>query len=141
MKGLHGRDERYVKVSSGCKVVTAHSGPENIPKSRFSFDSKVTERDMRLTFLPNVEACIEAGTYNLMCSYNRLKIIKSNFKLFHSKWANLNYLLFNSINGIPACANKYLLTDVLRNEFGFNGYFISDEGAIEYIMTVIIHFS
>ncbi|CAD5111306.1 DgyrCDS624 [Dimorphilus gyrociliatus] len=70
VKGLHGDHKRYIKVSSGCKVVSAHSGPENIPQSRFSFDSKVSERDMRLTYLANVQACIEAGTFNLMCSYN-----------------------------------------------------------------------
>ena len=39
----------------------------------------------------------------------------------------------NSINGVPACANKRLLTDLLRNEWGFPGYVISDEGAIEGI--------
>jgi len=40
-----------------------------------------------------------------------------------------------SINGIPACANGKLLNDILRKEWGFNGYVISDEGAIENIMT------
>lgn len=35
---------------------------------------------------------------------------------------------------MPACANKKLLTDILRNEWGFEGYVISDEGAIENIM-------
>lgn len=39
-----------------------------------------------------------------------------------------------SINGIPACANKKLLTDILRKEWGFNGYVVSDEGAVELIM-------
>ena len=44
-------------------------------------------------------------------------------------------LKFNcSINGIPACANRWLLTDVLRGEFGFKGYYISDMGAIENIL-------
>lgn len=33
---------------------------------------QVSERDMRLTFLPATKMCIEAGTFNLMCSYNRL---------------------------------------------------------------------
>ena len=36
---------------------------------------------------------------------------------------------------MPACANKKLLTDVLRTEWGFEGYVISDEGAMENIMT------
>ena len=38
------------------------------------------------------------------------------------------------MNGVPACASKYLLKDVLRDEWGFNGYVISDEGAIEDIL-------
>lgn len=38
-----------------------------------------------------------------------------------------------SINGVPACANRKLLTDILRKEWGFNGYVISDEAAIENI--------
>jgi Glycosyl hydrolase family 3 N terminal domain len=43
-------------------------------------------------------------------------------------------LLMYSINGIPACANRKLLTDIVRKEWGFDGYVISDEGAIELIM-------
>lgn len=38
------------------------------------------------------------------------------------------------INGVPACANKKLLTDILRGEWGFEGYVVSDEGAVELIM-------
>ena len=38
-----------------------------------------------------------------------------------------------SVNGVPACANKHILKDVLRSEWGFSGYVISDEGAIEQI--------
>ena len=37
------------------------------------------------------------------------------------------------VNGVPACANSKLLNDILRGEWGFNGYVISDEGAIEDI--------
>jgi hypothetical protein len=44
--------------------------------------------------------------------------------------------LYSSINGIPACANEELLTEILRREWGFNGYVISDGGAVENI----IHF-
>lgn len=43
-------------------------------------------------------------------------------------------LLFIRINGVPACANKKLLTDILRKEWGFEGYVVSDEGALEFIM-------
>ncbi|KAH9492176.1 putative beta-D-xylosidase 7 [Bulinus truncatus] len=108
VKGLHGYDSRYIQASSGCKHFDAYSGPENIPVSSISFDAKVSERDWKMTYLPAFKACVAAGTDSIMCSYN-------------------------SINGVPACANKKLLTDILRTEWGFNGYVISDQAAIEFI--------
>ncbi|XP_046550180.1 probable beta-D-xylosidase 2 [Haliotis rubra] len=110
VKGLQGSDPRYVRANAGCKHFDVHGGPENIPVSRFSFEAKVSERDWRTTFLPAFRSCVKAGTYSLMCS-------------------------FNKINGVPACANKKLLTDILRTEWGFKGYVISDQSAIENIIT------
>ncbi|XP_029658372.1 probable beta-D-xylosidase 6 [Octopus sinensis] len=109
VQGLQGNHPRYIRASSGCKHFDAYSGPENIPVSRLGFNAKVPERDLRLTYLPAFKKCVEAGTYNIMCSYN-------------------------SVNGVPACAHKRLLTDILRKEWGFKGYVISDEGAIEYML-------
>lgn len=40
-----------------------------------------------------------------------------------------------SINGVPACANKQLLTDIIRKEWGFDGYIVSDAGAISNIIS------
>ncbi|CAH2221937.1 probable beta-D-xylosidase 5 [Pelobates cultripes] len=71
VKGLQGDHPRYVKANAGCKHFDAHGGPENIPVSRFSFDAQVLERDLRMTFLPQFHACIQAGSYSIMCSYNR----------------------------------------------------------------------
>ncbi|XP_067675028.1 uncharacterized protein [Haliotis asinina] len=110
VKGLQGNDPRYIRANAGCKHFNVHGGPDNIPAPRFSFDAEVSERDWRTTFLPAFRTCVKAGTFNLMCSYNR-------------------------INGVPACANKKLLTDILRTEWGFEGYVISDEAAIENIIT------
>ena len=39
------------------------------------------------------------------------------------------YLIY-SINGVPSCANKELLTNIIRNEWGFKGYVVSDQGAL-----------
>lgn len=108
--GLQGNHPRYLRTNAGCKHFDVHNGPENIPVSRFSFDAKVSERDMRMTYLPQFKACVQAGSYNVMCSYNR-------------------------INGTPSCANRGLLTDLLRKEWGFRGFVISDAGAIENIVT------
>ncbi|XP_019862172.1 PREDICTED: uncharacterized protein LOC100638070 isoform X2 [Amphimedon queenslandica] len=109
VNGLQGNNSRYIIANAGCKHFDVHGGPENIPTSRFSFDAKVSMRDWRMTFLPQFKACVEAGALSLMCSYNR-------------------------INGVPACANKALLTDILRNEWDFKGYVVSDQGALEFIV-------
>nr|XP_011418650.2 xylan 1,4-beta-xylosidase [Crassostrea gigas] len=110
VKCLQGDDPTYIRANAGCKHFDVHGGPENIPVSRFSFDAKVSEKDWRLTFLPAFKRCVQAGSYSLMCSFNR-------------------------INGVPACGNKRLLTDILRTELGFTGYVVSDQEAIENIMT------
>ena len=104
--GLQGNHSRYVRVNAGCKHFDAHGGPEN---GRYSFDAKVSERDWRMTFLPQFRACVEAGSWSIMCSYNQ-------------------------INGVPACANKKLLTDILRKEWHFKGYVVSDQEALEHIL-------
>ncbi|KAK7480729.1 hypothetical protein BaRGS_00027990 [Batillaria attramentaria] len=109
IRGLQGNDTRYVRASGGCKHFDVHGGPENIPVSRFSFNAEVSEADWRSTFLPAFKRCVEAGTYNLMCSYN-------------------------SINGVPSCANHKLLTYIARFSWNFTGYVISDGGAIPNII-------
>ncbi|XP_077989356.1 uncharacterized protein LOC144443692 [Glandiceps talaboti] len=110
VSGLQGNHPRYVIANAGCKHFDVHGGPEDIPQPRFSFNAKVSERDWQMTFLPAFHECVKAGTYSVMCSYNR-------------------------INGVPACGNKKLLTDILRKEWGFRGYVVSDEGAVEFIRT------
>ncbi|XP_050390187.1 uncharacterized protein LOC126809596 [Patella vulgata] len=108
VKGLQGNHSRYIRANGGCKHFNVHGGPENIPSFRWNFNSKVSMRDWRTTFLPAFRYCVKAGAYSLMCSYN-------------------------SINGVPACANKQLLTDILRKEWGFHGYVVSDMEAVENI--------
>ncbi|KAK7108023.1 uncharacterized protein [Littorina saxatilis] len=110
--GLQGNDvdSRYIIASAGCKHFDAYAGPENIPTPRNKFDAQVSEVDWHQTFLPAFKACVDAGTYSLMCSEN-------------------------SVNGAPACANRRLLTEILRDELGFKGYVVSDEAALEHIVT------
>ncbi|XP_028393522.1 probable beta-D-xylosidase 6 [Dendronephthya gigantea] len=108
--GLQADHPRYVLANAGCKHFDAYGGPENIPQSRFSFNAQVSDRDWYMTFLPQFKACVEAGTYSIMCSYN-------------------------SVNGVPACASKELLIDILRTKWKFKGYVISDEGALEFILS------
>ncbi|ESP00457.1 hypothetical protein LOTGIDRAFT_157667 [Lottia gigantea] len=109
IRGQHGEHPRYIRTSTTCMWFDVHGGPENIPESRFSFNAVVSERDWRTTFLPAFRYCIKGGSDSIMCSYN-------------------------SINGVPTCANKKLLTDILRNEWGFSGYVITDQNAAENII-------
>jgi len=106
VKGLQGNDPRYFKVIATPKHYAVHSGPE---PERHGFDAKAYERDLRETYLPAFRATIVEGkAYSVMCAYNRT-------------------------NEEPCCANKKLMTDILRGEWGFNGYVVSDCGAIRDI--------
>ena len=106
VKGLQGNDPRYFKVIATPKHYAVHSGPE---PERHGFDAKAYERDLRETYLPAFRATIVEGKADsVMCAYNRT-------------------------NDEPCCANKKLMTDILRGEWGFNGYVVSDCGAISDI--------
>jgi beta-glucosidase len=106
VKGLQGDDPKYLKVVATPKHYAVHSGPE---PERHRFDAAASERDLRETYLPAFHATItEAHATSIMCAYNRT-------------------------NGEPCCANKHLLVDILRGEWGFDGYVVSDCGAIDDI--------
>ena len=106
VKGLQGNDPKYLKVVSTPKHYAVHSGPE---PERHRFDAAAAERELRETYLPAFRATItEAHAASIMCAYNRT-------------------------NGEPCCANKHLLEDFLRGEWGFSGYVVSDCGAIDDI--------
>ncbi len=106
VKGLQGSDPRYLKVVATPKHYAVHSGPE---PERHAFDAKVYERDLRETYLPAFRATVvEAQAASVMCAYNRT-------------------------NTEPCCANDRLMMDILRKEWGFNGYVVSDCGAISDI--------
>jgi beta-glucosidase len=104
--GLQGDDPKYFKTVATVKHYAVHSGPEPL---RHGFDAVVSERDLRETYLPHFEMGIrEGGAYSLMCAYNR-------------------------IDGKAACGSDMLLKDILRGEWKFPGYVVSDCGAIDDI--------
>src|SRR6266566_7175427 len=106
VKGLQGDDPRYFKVIATPKHYAVNSGPE---PERHRFDATADERDLRETYLPAFRATIVEGhADSVMCAYNRT-------------------------NTEPCCANKRLMTDILRKEWGFDGYVVSDCGAISDI--------
>ncbi len=103
IRGLQGDNPAYFKTIATAKHYAVHSGPES---SRHTFDARVDERDLRDTYLPQFEAAIkEGGAYSVMCAYNR-------------------------VDGLPACASPRLLDEILRKQWGFKGYVVSDCGAI-----------
>ena len=104
VRGLQGDDPKYLKTIATVKHFAVHSGPEN---ERHSFDAKATIKDMRETYLPAFKECVkEAGAYSVMGAYNRT-------------------------NGEPCCASPTLMDTFLRGEWGFDGYYVSDCGAID----------
>ena len=71
--------------------------------------AEISEHSMREYFLPAYKACIDAGVDMIMPS-------------------------FNNVNGVPSTANTYLLCDILRNEWGFDGVVNSDYSAIKELI-------
>ena len=106
VKGMQGDDTKYLKLVATPKHFAVHSGPE--PERHF-FDATTTKRDLYDTYLPAFEACIVEGkAYSVMAAYNR-------------------YM------GKPCCASHQLLDDILRKDWGFKGYVVSDCNAIRDI--------
>ena len=69
VKGLQGEDPKYLKLVATPKHFAVHSGPEH---ERHEFDAQASERDLRETYLPAFQACVqEAGAGSVMGAYNR----------------------------------------------------------------------
>jgi beta-glucosidase len=104
--GMQGTDPRYYRVISTPKHFDVHSGPE--PTRHFA-DVDVSKHDMEDTYLPAFRAAIVEGhAGSVMCAYNAIK-------------------------GEPACANQFLLQHTLRGAWQFQGYVVSDCGAVRDI--------
>jgi beta-glucosidase len=103
-RGLQGDDPRYLKLVATPKHFAVHSGPEAL---RHSFDARASLKDLRETYLPAFHACItEAKAYSIMGAYNRT-------------------------NGEACCASQTLLVEILRGEWKFEGFVVSDCWAIK----------
>ena len=101
IKGIQG-DGEFLKAGACSKHFAVHSGPE---KTRHGFDAVVDMHDMWETYLPAFEKTVKSGVAGVMGAYNRT-------------------------NSEPCCAHSYLLVDVLRNKWNFDGYVVSDCGAL-----------
>ncbi len=102
VKGLQGNNPRYLKVASTLKHFAVYSDEWG----RHWTSANVGDGVLNDYYLPQFKACVaDADAQSVMVA-------------------------FNSINGVPCTADKELLTHILRDEWGFDGYVISDAGGI-----------
>lgn len=114
VKGLQGDDPHYLKIVATPK----HFAANNEEHNRFTANPQISERQLREYYFPAFEMCVKDGkSASVMSAYN-------------------------AINDVPCTANPWLLTKVLRNDWGFNGYVVSDCGgpsllvsAMKYVKT------
>jgi beta-glucosidase len=103
VQGLQGNNPKYLKVAATLK----HFAVNNVETDRHSLSAQVPERILMEYWLPHWKAgIVEGRAQSVMASYNQL-------------------------NGVPNIANKYLLTDVLRGLWNFDGFVVSDLGGID----------
>jgi beta-glucosidase len=103
VKGAQGDDySARDKVVTSPKHYVAYGQPEG---GRDYNTTDMSEQRLRNMYLPPFKAAVGAGADTVMCS-------------------------FNAINGVPGCANHYTETDILKNEWGFDGFIESDYTAV-----------
>ena len=104
VRGLQGeRENGSMKAQACAKHFAVHSGPES---TRHSFDVRVSERDLRETYLPAFQdLVVKAKVDEVMFAYNRFE-------------------------GYPCGASERLLKDILKDEWGFEGLIVSDCWAV-----------
>lgn len=103
IRGLQG-DGETMKAAACAKHFAVHSGPEAL---RHEFDAEVSEKDLRETYLPAFQACVQEGHVEAVMG------------------------AYNCVNGEPCCGSKTLLKKILREEWGFDGHVVSDCWAIK----------
>jgi beta-glucosidase len=104
VRGLQGDDPKYIKAAACAKHYAVHSGPE---PSRHVFDVDVSAYDLWDTYLPAFQKLVtESHVVGVMCAYNAFRTQ-------------------------PCCASDILMTDILRNQWKFDGYVTSDCWAID----------
>jgi beta-glucosidase len=102
VRGLQGDDPRYLKLVATLK----HYAVNNVEKDRQKLSAAVGERMLHEYWLPHFRDCIVEGrAQSVMASYN-------------------------AINGVPNNINKPLLTDILKGQWGFEGFVVSDLGGV-----------
>ena len=103
VKTVQGDDPNYLKLVATPKHYAVHSGPENL---RHEFNAEISKRDLYETYLRAFKDCVvKANAQSVMPAYN-------------------------AVYGEPCAGSKYLLQEILRDQWGFEGYVVSDCWAI-----------
>eukprot|EP01084_Bolivina_argentea_P243622 408373_1 len=101
-----GEDEKYLKVVSTAKHYADYDQEGNYGTIRQAFNANVSMQDQVEYYWPAWRSAIQTGRVkSIMCSYN-------------------------AVNNVPSCGNDYFMNQVARKEWGFDGFFVSDCGAI-----------
>ena len=108
IQGLQGDDPKYIKAMAGAKHFAMYSGP-GILSHHFNVDP--SERDLYETYLPQFEAAVREGHVGIVMA------------------------AYNAVYGKPSSASSFLLTDILRNRWGFTGHVVSDSSGVRDILT------
>ncbi len=105
-----------IAAVQGLKDESLKTGIMATPKHYAAYDATdggkdssaidISDRRLREVWLPPFRAAVDAGAGSIMCAYH-------------------------AVNGVPVAANHYLLTDILRNEWGFDGFVVTDFVCIE----------
>ena len=99
VKGLQGNDPAYFKTHACAKHFAVHSGPE---WNRHSYNAEISHRDLYETYLPAFKALVTEGNVReVMCAYN-------------------------AFDGQPCCANDFLVSEILRGKWKYDGMVVSD---------------
>lgn len=99
VRGFQGDDLSNYNTLLACAKHFAAYGAAQAGRDYFTVD--MSERELRTTYLPPFKAALGEGVATFMTA-------------------------FNELNGVPASGNKFLLTDILRNEWGFEGFVVTD---------------
>ena len=132
----YGEDQHHLGVMGAAHTIgiqkhvmacPKHFAVNNIEESRFFLDARMDERTLREVYLPHFKKCVDAGAASIMSAYNDL-------------------------NGELCGHSKHLLRDILKEEWGFDGFVISDwfkavedeveaaEGGLDVEMPFPLHF-
>lgn len=106
-----GYDPKYKRIVATCKHFIGYDVESWNGAWRFNFDAKISAQEMAEYYAPAFKACVTANVGAMMCSYN-------------------------AINGVPGCANEYMIEDVLRKHWGWTNnqqWVVSDCDAIQNV--------